>query len=349
VLSTAWITLRGTSWYTTYMQKLDFVAIGDITTDAFIALKEASINCEINRETCMLCMRFGDKIPYESVVIVPAVGNSPNAAIAAHRLNLRAALVTNLGEDAYGREDIDTLTKEGILTDYVTVHKEKESNYHFVLRYEEERTILIKHNEYDYALPHFEQPPTWLYLSSLGENSLLFHHDIATYVAQNKIKLAFQPGTFQIKFGYEKLKAIYDVTELFFCNKQEAKRILEMPKEDDIKVLLRALGERGPKVVIITDGPEGANTYDGSEMLHMPMYPDPAPPVDRTGAGDAFSSTFTTARALGYDVKTALAWGPINSMSVVQFIGAREGLLTQEELLKYLENAPQDYRPTVLK
>jgi sugar/nucleoside kinase (ribokinase family) len=75
------------------------------------------------------------------------------------------------------------------------------------------------------------------------------------------------------------------------------------------------------------------------------MYPDPKPPVDRTGAGDSFSSTFTTALALGKDIPTALSWGPINSMSVVQYIGAQEGLLTREKLEQYLKNAPADYIP----
>ena len=74
------------------------------------------------------------------------------------------------------------------------------------------------------------------------------------------------------------------------------------------------------------------------------MYPDIAPPVDRTGAGDAFSSTFTAAITLGKTIPEALRWGPINSMSVVQYIGAREGLLSQEKLLEYLQKAPADYK-----
>ncbi|MCA9363837.1 carbohydrate kinase family protein, partial [Candidatus Kaiserbacteria bacterium] len=77
----------------------------------------------------------------------------------------------------------------------------------------------------------------------------------------------------------------------------------------------------------------------------MPMYPDPAPPVDRTGAGDSFSSTFTSAIAQGKDVATALSWGPINSMSVVQYIGAQKGLLSFEKLSQYLKKAPRDYKP----
>ena len=326
-------------------KQLDFVAVGDITTDAFIQLKDVKIEDpdEHNKNQKMICMRFGDKIEYEDVVVVTAVGNSPNAAVSAHRLGLHSAIATNLGDDKFGVEDLETLQNEGVNTDYVTVHKGKKSNYHYVLRYEAERTILVKHHEYDYKLPDFDMPPKWLYLSSLGENSVPFHNEIADYLKKNKdVKLAFQPGTFQIRLGHETLKDLYAETELFFCNKEESKRILNT-KEDDIKELLNGMRNLGPKIVVITDGIDGAYVYDGSDVWHMPMYPDPAPPVDRTGAGDSFSSTFTSALALGHDVKTALSWGPINSMNVVQYIGAQKGLLDLNALKELLANKPENY------
>ena len=75
------------------------------------------------------------------------------------------------------------------------------------------------------------------------------------------------------------------------------------------------------------------------------MYPDPNPPVSRTGAGDAFASTFTSALILGKAVKEALQWAPVNSAYVVQQIGAQKGLLTREQLEEYLKKAPSDYKP----
>mgnify|MGYP000279945845 CR=1 FL=1 len=45
------------------------------------------------------------------------------------------------------------------------------------------------------------------------------------------------------------------------------------------------------------------------------------------------------------DIKEALMWGPINSMNVVQYIGAQEGHLTQKKLLEYLEKKPANYEP----
>ena len=76
------------------------------------------------------------------------------------------------------------------------------------------------------------------------------------------------------------------------------------------------------------------------------MYPDPADPVDRTGAGDSFASTFTAAIILGKSPEEALSWGPINSMSVVQKIGAQAGLLPRAELEELLKNALLEYVPT---
>lgn len=329
--------------------RYDFVSIGDIVIDAFIQLDEENAKVTEDPKTGrkILSMQFGQKLPYQDVTVVPAVGNSPNAAVSAHRLGLSSALVTNLGHDSFGKDCLDALRKEEVHTDFVKVHEGKTTNYHYVLRYGPERTILIKHEKYPYVLPAFPTPPRYIYFSSVGEHALPFHHEIAAYVKANpETKLVFQPGTFQIRLGYETLKDLYAVTEIFFCNKEEAQSILETT-EDDVPTLLREFKKLGPKLPVITDGPGGAYVVDEDDVAwHMPMYPDPAPPVDRTGAGDAFSSTFTSAIALGKTPAEALTWGPVNSMSVVQHIGAQKGLLTREKLEEFLANRPAEYQAT---
>ncbi len=332
-------------------QKYDFVAIGDIVVDAFIQLNKdaADVSQDLDTGRMTLHMPFGSKLPYDSVAVVNAVGNSPNAAVAAHRLGLNTALLTNLGQDRYGKDCLETLRQEGINTEYVKLHEGKFTNYHYVLRYGAERTILIKHEKFPYTLPDFAEAPRYIYFSSIGEHGLAYHHEIASYVKANDTKLVFQPGSFQIKLGYEELKDLYQVTDIFFCNKEEAQEILKT-KEQHVPTLLRKFKELGPHLPVITDGPGGAYVVDEDDQAwHMPMYPDPAPPVDRTGAGDSFSSTFTAAIALGKTPAEALAWGPINSMSVVQNIGAQAGLLTRAELENYLANRPADYQAETIK
>jgi len=342
------------------MEHYDFVAIGDTVTDAFIRLTEAHIYTEEKVE--QLCLVNGTKIPYESVTVVPAVGNSANAAVSAARLGLKSALVSDLGKDSYGDDCIASLTKDAVSTAFIKRHEGLKTNYHYVLWFRDERTILIKHEEYPYALPDIGAP-TWIYFSSVGENSLPYHDAIGQYCATHpEVKLAFQPGTFQIKLGSERLAPLYQHCEVFFCNTDEARIILggsyrsrtSLGKSDfknqdfqDGAALARAIAALGPKIAVITDGPRGAYCYDShtSESFFMPPYPDPKPPFERTGAGDAFSSTFTATLALGKSTKEALLWAPINSMSVVQKIGAQEGLLTRPVLEQFLTQAPVEYAP----
>lgn len=326
-------------------QQYDFVAIGDILIDAFIELNkdEADVSIDLDTGRKTLQMPFGGKLPYNDIQVINAVGNSPNAAVSAHRLGLETALVTNLGSDRNGKDCLEALRHEGVHTDFVKLHEGKVTNYHYVLRYGAERTILIKHEHYPYSLPDFPVAPRYFYFSSVGDHGIPYHHEIADYVKNNETKLVFQPGTFQIKVGIDAIRDIYENTEIFFCNKEEAQEILKST-EQHIPTLIRGIRELGPKIPVVTDGPNGAFTVDTEDQAwFMPMYPDPAPPVDRTGAGDSFSSTFTAAIALGKDPAEALSWGPINSMSVVQHVGAQAGLLTREEITKYLDNRPEMY------
>ena len=326
-------------------KNIDFLAIGDITTDAFIRLKEASVHCKVDTDACELCMKFGDKVPFEYVKIVKAVGNSANAAVSVSRIGVNSGFLTNLGGDQNGKDCLAQLIKEKVDTRYSVTHKNLPTNYHFVLWYESDRTILINHTEYPYSLPKIKRNPKWIYLSSLASNSKEYHHEIADYLNKNpEIKLAFQPGTFQMKLGIKELKDIYKRTEVFICNFEEAQKILHTESRD-IKFLLAELHANGPKIVLITDGPKGAYMLDGEHFYFMPIYPDPKPPLERTGCGDAFASTFVSALMLGKPPLEALVWAPVNPMSVVQYVGAQEGLLPQEQIEWFLEHAPEDYRP----
>lgn len=334
----------------------EFVAIGDIVIDAFIKLKHAHEVMNSETQSAELCMVFGTKLPFESAEEVVAVGNSANAAVAAARLGLSSGLIAHVGKDDNGKKCIQKLKSDNVSTKYIGVHEGLVTNYHYVLWYGSERTILIKHEDFPLTLPDIKKTK-WLYLSSLGEHSLPFHETLSTYLEKHPdIKLVFQPGTYQIKFGTEALKKIYARTELFFCNLEEAQTILQInsqsPEATHVPTLLRKLRDLGPKLPIITDGPKGAYTFTQvagvEKIIHMPIFPDIAPPQERTGAGDAFASTCSTALALGKSIEEALAWGSINSMNVCQRVGAQAGLLSRTQLEAYLKNAPKDWVYTYL-
>jgi ribokinase len=325
------------------MKKIDFLAIGDITTDAFIHLQQAHVTDAIDHVNKEICFSFGGKVPYESVTIVRAVGNAGNAAVCAARLGLSSAIVTDIGNDQNGKECLSELKRNNVIAKYTHTHKGINTNYHYVLWYGVERTILVKHEKFPYTLNGIKKEPSWIYLTSLGEHSLEYHTEITRYLDTHRnVKLAFQPGTFQIKLGAEALAGIYKRTTIFFCNVEEARRILKDEKSD-VVTMMRAIHALGPKTVVVTDGIKGAYALDNDIVYFMPVYSENKPAYERTGAGDAFSSTVVAGLAMGKTLQEALLWGPINSMSVVQHVGAQKGLLSQEKINEYLKAAPADY------
>ncbi|HET7673018.1 MAG TPA: carbohydrate kinase family protein [Candidatus Saccharimonadales bacterium] len=329
------------------MSQFDVLSVGDIVTDAFIKLLDDRAQVHETEQGPVLAMQFGTKIPYDHTEIVHAVGNAPNAAVNFAKLGLKSGMVTNVGSDSAGRDIIHTLEKADVDTRYVHINARKKSNYHYALWYKEERTILIKHEEYDYHWPHIrpKEIPKWIYFSSISKNALEYHDDLADWLEKHpEIKLAFQPGTFQMEAGVERMKRIYAKSELVAVNREEAAYITG-GNHGDINDLLDKLHELGPKIAVISDGPKGSYASDGSNRFKMPIYPDPKPPLERTGAGDAFTSTFVAAIIMGNTVDGALQWAPISSMNVVQHVGAQAGLLSEKELASYLRQAPKSYKP----
>lgn len=331
------------------MGQIDVLAVGDIVTDDFIKLlPDQAVSYVDERGKKMLAMEFGTKLPFDHRELIEAVGNAANAAVSFARLGLKTAFETNVGGDQYGRDMITALNKNGVDHRFVHINPDKISNYHFALWYKDERTLLIKHEEYEYHWPHFRptEVPRWIYFSSISEHAMPYHDQVADWLDANPdVKLAFQPGTFQMSAGTERLKRIYSHSDVIILNREEAV-LVTGGSYDDVPELLGKLHELGAKIAIVTDGPAGAYASDGHERYKMPLYPDPAPPYERTGAGDAFASTLVAALAKGHNLESALQWAPINSMSVVQKTGAQAGLLNEHELEEWLKKAPEWYKPT---
>lgn len=325
------------------------LAIGDTVTDAFIKLKEDQAEIKTDEKGIKhLCMEFGSKPPYDHVDVINAVGNSANAAVSFARLGLNSGLMSFLGDDQAGKDSLSYLEKENVDTTTISVEEGKKTNYHFALRYGPDRTILIKYEDYGYEWKEPDVKPDWIYLSMISKKAWPLHKDLLDYLSKHEdIKFAFQPGTFHFEWGVKKLEEIYRRSYLVVMNREEAALVTGKPL-DDIKELLHALRDLGPEVAIITDGPSGSYALGDSKMYKMPNYPDPAPPFDRTGAGDAYASTIVAALAMGESLETALLWAPINSMSVVQKLGAQAGLLSRKEIEDWLTKAPEDYKPEEL-
>ncbi len=333
-------------------QQIDVLSIGDTVVEPFIKLVKAELHCNIDNVGCTITLPFGSKIPFEDDTICYGVGNSANAAVSIARLGLKSAIATELGQDELGEKCLENFRSERVDILNVTSHENIKTNYHYVLWYPPERTILVKHNHYPRKLDERKFSPNglapkFLYLSSLPADSMEYHLEIISWLKKNRqTRLVFQPGTFQMQMGSTALAPLYQMSHLFVVNKEEAELILNIHASEKVSIqdLLIKTQKLGPEIVCITDGPNGAYLRWQNKNYFMPIYPDPKPALERTGCGDAFASCFTAMLALGKNPLEAMRYAPINSMNVVQEIGAQKGLLTIEEIEFWLAKAPTDYK-----
>lgn len=325
-------------------------AIGDIFSDVFIQLREDESSVETDEDgKAWLRMPFGSKPPYESATTVYAVGPSPNAAVSAARLGLKVELLAWMGDDIVEEKTRNYLEQEGIGHSHIVSKEATASNRYFVLRRGAERTILVKNEDYDYTWQAPDSRPDWLYLSLISDKSWQLHEDMLAYLeAQPEVNFAFQPGTFHFEWGTEKCAPLYRRANIVILNREEAVDVTG-GNHEDLRDLMSRLHELGTEMVVITDGPNGSYASFDGRVVTIPNYPDIAEPFDRTGAGDAFASTIIAALALGESMETALTWAPINSMNVVQELGAQAGLQTRAQIETWLKKAPRDYKVTELK
>jgi ribokinase len=309
----------------------DFLAVGDAGIDTFVDIHDASVHCSVDKKKCELTLRYADKILVEGMTSKTAY-NGMNAAVGAARLGLKTGFFAMVGGDAAGERILRALKREKISTKHVRVESKLRSNASVVLNYQGERTILVYHEDFHYRLK--EVPATkWIYLTTMGHRYPKIYEAIGKHVAKGKSKLAFNPGTIQLKAGPKKLKNIFAHTSILFLNKEEAELVTGVA--EDIKSLLRGMRKLGPQIAVLTDGPNGAFAHDGHKFYHMPVLPMPV--VERTGCGDAFGTAFTSAISLNKDIVEALRWGSADSGGVLQEIGPQDGLRTQTQIKSLLK------------
>lgn len=314
----------------------DVMAVGDTTQDIFLKMSNASLQCKIHdSEDCLICFDYANKIAVDQKTDVPAVGNAANHAIGIARLALSSAIYTVVGDDTQGKISQEVFQKEGVDTRCLVFDKQRGTNFSAVINFKGERTIFVYHEPREYKLPQFE-PTQWIYLTSVGKEGVArLHEQMEDYLDHNRdVKLALNPGTHQLHLGKAGLKNLLARTDILFLNREEAADLLES-QTNDVKALLSGFHELGVKTMVLTDGPAGAYVSDGQKMWSMNIFKGPV--IERTGAGDAYGSGFLAATIKGHDVPTAMAWGDANSTSVVAYIGAREGLLTEESIAKMIE------------
>lgn len=329
------------------MNKFDILAIGDTTVDVFLTVDphDAQAVCSLDEVECKISFAYGAKVPVSSMARIPGVGNAANLAVGSARLGLNSGIYTVLGSDKDSQDNKQVFLDENVSTELVYLENGAKSNFSAVLNYSAERTIFVYHEPRKYNLPEFDA--TWIYLTSVGKDHEELHEQTVEHLKQKRMgKLAFNPGSYQLLDGLEKLKPILEKTNVLFVNREEAQRLTGGDAED-VKGLMGDLKSAGPEIVVITDGPGGSYaSYDGREVWHLGIPETKV--VERTGAGDAYSTGFLTAVMGEKSLVDAMVWGTMNATSVLGYVGAREGLLTSNQMKEWMGKYGSQLKPRMI-
>jgi sugar/nucleoside kinase (ribokinase family) len=242
-----------------------------------------------------------------------------------------------MGVDGTRKLAFEVLKRENVETRFIKTSRTASSSYSVVLNFKGEKTILASHLGDVYHLPKFTKPK-WLYMSELGEGYELLFHDVAAYIKRTGVTLGFNPGAVQIQEGKRELFELIHRTHVLFVNLEEAQSITK-EHTTEIHRLATSLYKMGPKLVVITNGKEGAHVFNGDELYFCDIFPGKV--VEATGAGDAFATGFMGALMSGQNHDEALRWGAVNAASVVAFVGPTKGLLSAAKIRYRLRGAPK--------
>ncbi|MFH1832872.1 MAG: carbohydrate kinase family protein [Candidatus Levyibacteriota bacterium] len=307
----------------------DILCVGNSVIDAFLSISESNPFCRFDKEKNELAIRAGEKIIAQDFFLSPG-GGACNVSIGLSRLGFKTIIVSEIGKDELAQKIINVLKKENVDTSHLMA-VDKNTSFSVILQFVNERTILTKQTKgmHDFRFENINA--NFVYLSGLGQEWENVYKRVLAFT-DNKRSLAFNPGQFQIKEGRETLLSVLSQTEILFVNKEEAQEVL-ISQDDDVKILLVKLKALGPKIVIITDGRNGSYAIDKNNKDYK-MDAVECEIVGKTGAGDAYASGFLAAFMLKKDINEAMRWASINAAAVVGKMGAQNGLLRKEEIIK---------------
>lgn len=284
-------------------------------------------------------MALGNK--YEVENATTATGNNAvNAAVTFARQRLPVRLVSSVGKDIPGRSVLEALDAEHVDTSAVRIDSKARTSFSTILLAPSgERTILDYHGSAtieEAQLNECLDGVSWLYVSSLGSMKLL--KKLLKKASDRGVKVAFNPASYELG-NLQECADLLPLVTVFALNKEEARLFSE---EKDASSLARDLAQ-SVDIVLVSDGPKGAVACDGEKLIKAGMYKD-VPVVDRTGAGDAFTSGFVSQIAQGKNLEHAITFASANSTSVVTQIGANTGALHSNFELKPMKLEITDLR-----
>ncbi len=305
--------------------KKKILVIGSLNIDQSIHVKEMPLE--------------GQTIMGENLVFA-AGGKGANQACAAGRLGADVTMLGCVGDDDFGRMQMESLRQAGVDISKLKVTKDAATGTAVI--YVNERgnncivvaaganqecdTAYLKENEklfqeYEYILLQMEIPYDAVYYA----------------IRQGKkagCKVVLNPAPAPDSMPED----IWDKLHFITPNETELMGLTGMPVSDqeEIKKAAESLLAKGVENVLVTMGEKGVMVVNKAGAVVYPART--CSPVDTTAAGDTFNGGLLTALAEGRSVEEACRFGNTASSITVTRKGAQSSIPDREETLEQMKD-----------
>jgi ribokinase len=276
-------------------------------------------------------------------------GKGGNQAVAAARLGTPVMLVAALGDDAFGGEARAALAREGVGTDVLVTLENTTTGVALIL-------VDAKAENQIAVAPGANAGLTAAHVrAALGRlaphvgDVVLVTHEIPTAAAREALRIGRAGGAWTVlnpapADGLD--RSVISLADVLTPNRGELARLAAddarrsnrpIPAADDPVGAARSLFEptdEGPgagQAILVSLGAVGAILIRPTGAPRDIKAPR-VKAVDATGAGDALNGALAEALAMGLDLEQAARRAIVAASLSVTRAGAREGMLTLDEL-----------------
>lgn len=278
---------------------------------------------------------------------LPLIGPFPSGAPAifidqAGKFGQPCGIVSCVGDDDFGRVNLDRLSADGVDISGVSIDPEVPTGSAFVRYRDDGARDFVFNIKYSacgrislgpqaHALvessDHLHVMGTSLFSESVVEA-------ILSAVGVIKAKggtVSFDPNVRPEMLGLPGLRSAFD--EIFSCCDlylPSGAELFLFTEVTDEEAAIAEILNRGAKAVVVKHGAEGAAYYDRSGAIRQ--HPFRVSEIDPTGAGDCFGAVFVSCWLRGMPAADALRYAAAAGARAVERQGPMEGASTQAEL-----------------
>ncbi len=265
------------------------------------------------------------------------------------RLGHGAAMIGAVGDDDFGRVNLDRLAGDGVDVSGIAVVADRPTGSAFI-RYRPDGARDYVFNLVHSANAALVPTPATDRLIGAARHLHIMGASLSAPAMRAMIlgaaravkgrggTVSLDPNLRKELLGAPGLRTALDaalgLADVFLPSGEEL--FLFDPGADEATAIARVLS-RGPRAVVVKRGAEGASYHDGTQVLVQPGFP--VTEVDPTGAGDAFGAAFTCGWLAG-DPAAALRLACAAGALAVTARGPMEGCASAAEIAAFLATRP---------